>query len=674
MDTFQHALGYITEKLDVRIDGAVWEKFGPYSCQLNIDEVDDIEATWARLGAEIGVEVPVLKQAITQAKDVYIILDHTRSVLMTVTDGSLPANVGGGGNVRNILRRVFSILEKNGWWEKLPMEDFLQVFEMHKKDLEGIFGPFAEYKSFDDIIKVEFARWKSTDEVQQKNLEKLMKTRKTGVLTIDDWIVAMQSWGIPADKIAEVSKQPVPGNLYYEIAQRQERVAKAPETILYSTVHLPETENLYYQDHNLLNFTSKVVEVFANVLDHGKRNILIVDRSAVYPTSGGQQHDTATLTIEGIEEPFRMVNAEKVGKVVLHILDRELPDDVKGRAVSFSINGERRSQLRAHHTGTHIVFASCRKVLGPHVWQNGAKKTIEGAHLDITHYKGVTKEEERAIENEANRIINNCHTINKYFMNKADAEKQFGFHLYQGGIVPGNSLRVVNIEGVDTEACCGTHCDNTAEVGWIRVVKSQRISDGIVRLYYVAQERAIQVLNEEHDILQKLCDQWGVDPTQIVPTASRFFNEYKKLSGQTKRQDQQILSLQLKCALNAAPAVHFVRSEQPDPTIYFSLLPQYAEALQKAGKGVVFIGDTFVLGLLGSPALLEVAAVEAVCKEGSSKEVKSRQQDQVKFDFKEKGKKPVVTKGVCQFSITGADFNIGKIAELLAGKGAVELE
>lgn len=233
------------------------------------------------------------------------------------------------------------------------------------------------------------------------------------------------------------------------------------------------------------------------------------------------------------------MNAEKVGKVVLHILDRELPnwETLKGKSVHVCIDQARRQQLRAHHTGTHIVFASCRKVLGPHVWQNGAKKTIEGAHLDITHYKSITKEEERAIENEANRIINNCHTINKYFMDKAEAEKKFGFHLYQGGIVPGNSLRVVNIDSVDTEACCGTHCDNTAEVGWIRIIKSQRISDGIVRLYYVAHERAISVLNEEHEILQKLCDQWGVDQLQILPTASRFFNDYKKLSSQTKKQD-----------------------------------------------------------------------------------------------------------------------------------------
>jgi alanyl-tRNA synthetase len=99
---------------------------------------------------------------------------------MTITDGSLPANVGGGGNVRNILRRVFSILEKNDWWKKLPMQDFLNIFEMHKKDLAGIYGDFAEYKSFDDIIKVEWDRWKNTDEVQRKNLEKLLKQRKNG--------------------------------------------------------------------------------------------------------------------------------------------------------------------------------------------------------------------------------------------------------------------------------------------------------------------------------------------------------------------------------------------------------------------------------------------------------------------------------------------------------------
>lgn len=88
----------------------------------------------------------------------------------------------------------------------------------------------------------------------------------------------------------------------------------------------------------------------------------------------------------------------------------------------------------------------------------------------------------------------------------------------------------------------------------------------------------------------------------------------------------------------------------------------------------MFIGESFVVGLLGKPTMLEVAKVEALCKEHSSKEVKARVQDQVKFDFKEKGKKPVVTKGICQFAITGADFKVDKIAELLKACGGNELE
>ena len=157
------------------------------------------------------------------------------------------------------------------------------------------------------------------------------------------------------------------------------------------------------------------------------------------------------------------------------------------------------------------MFAACRQVLGPHVWQAGAKKTDKKAHLDITHFQSLTREQEQEIENRANRLINESHNISKGFRDKAEAELEFGFSLYQGGIVPGNSLRVVNIEGVDTEACCGTHADNTSEVGWVRLLRSSRISDGIVRLEYVAQERAIEVLNAEADILEDLCEAWGVN-------------------------------------------------------------------------------------------------------------------------------------------------------------------
>lgn len=198
----------------------------------------------------------------------------------------------------------------------------------------------------------------------------------------------MTSWGIPVDTISKIAKTPAPGNLYYEISQRQEKVMKAPEKILYSTIHLPETRSIYFEDTHKLDFNAQIVAIFNNQLEQGARNLVILDQSCFYPTSGGQANDEGTLKIEGLEGDFKVLDCIKVGKCVLHKVDREIPEDFEfeGKAVEGLVDGERRAQLQAHHTGTHIIFASCRKVLGPHIWQAGAKKTTKKAHLDITHF------------------------------------------------------------------------------------------------------------------------------------------------------------------------------------------------------------------------------------------------------------------------------------------------
>jgi alanyl-tRNA synthetase len=139
------------------------------------------------LAAKIEEPVDKVKQAIQEMKEVFIVLDHTRTILICISDGCLPSNVGGGSNVRNILRRCFFILKKNGWWEKLGMEGFIDIFEHHKLDLEGIYGKFPEYKSFAEIINVEYDRWLHTDSAQTVNLEKLIKKNK-GKLSIKEWI------------------------------------------------------------------------------------------------------------------------------------------------------------------------------------------------------------------------------------------------------------------------------------------------------------------------------------------------------------------------------------------------------------------------------------------------------------------------------------------------------
>lgn len=189
-DTFRNVLQFLRGKLDVKINEEIWEKFGPYSCLLDVDESEDIDKTWQQIAKEIGVTVEELKSAILMAKDLYIVADHTRTAMIIIQDGSLPSNNGGGSNLRNVIRRVFAILKNNDWWSKLGIEGFLEIFEHHAKDLENIYGKFKTYSSFNEIIKDEYQRWSTTDVEQKAKLERLIKKGKG--LTLADWVSTLR--------------------------------------------------------------------------------------------------------------------------------------------------------------------------------------------------------------------------------------------------------------------------------------------------------------------------------------------------------------------------------------------------------------------------------------------------------------------------------------------------
>jgi len=94
----------------------------------------------------------------------------------------------------------------------------MKLFELTKEDLAELYGPMPEYSSFESIIKMEYEKYLNTDGVQKLKLEKL--TKGTKQMSIEEWIVAVTSWGISPDVISQVTNQNPPGNLYYEIALR----------------------------------------------------------------------------------------------------------------------------------------------------------------------------------------------------------------------------------------------------------------------------------------------------------------------------------------------------------------------------------------------------------------------------------------------------------------------
>jgi len=152
---------------------------------------------------------------------------------------------------------------------------------------------------------------------------------------------------------------------------------------------------------------------------------------------------------------------------------------------------------------------------------------------------------------------------------------------------------------------CGTHCDSTAEVGLIKFIKSARISDGIVRLYYVAGENALGLLNEENVILNGLTSSWGVGSDEILSTATRFFDGYKKFSNQVTKQNEKILDLQMKLLLfDPVNKLSVFEASEVNPTMFIGSGPEFAQRLKDQQKGAVFVGPSWIYGLLGSPSLV----------------------------------------------------------------------
>ncbi|MBD3230652.1 MAG: alanine--tRNA ligase [Candidatus Lokiarchaeota archaeon] len=529
---YEATFGPVLEKMKslsgIRINRDILSKYTILSGLLNIDEVDDVLTKRKKIAKKIGIEYIQMEKILGPLEALYSICDHLRTLVFTIADGAIPSNVSGGYNLRVILRRCFTLKDKY----ELENIDLLEILFDHLNYLKKTYPRVEDAReTIKPIFEIEKARYYKTLSSGKKLVKSMIK--KNQKLDIPKIIDLYQSKGIPPELIEEIAEEEdkeieIPGNIYllideqHEKNQQKAKSLELKEQLKEKVVGLPATDLLYYLDHNIFSFKAKIIK---NI----KNRFIVLDKTYFYPTGGGQLNDKGKI------EKSRVKDVEKIGNVVVHVLKKPNDNLKKGDTVECEIDKERRLALVRHHTATHIINAAARKVLGKHVWQAGTEKTPDHARLDITHFKNLTLEEIWQIENWANKIVMENRPLSKKIYNRNEAEEKFGFRLYQGGVVPGDEIRIVSIDHWDDEACAGLHLDSTGEIGFIKIKNTRRIQDGIVRLEYVAGIPAVKYIHKQEKILKDTAKILSVADTELPQTSKRFFQEWKTLQKDKER-------------------------------------------------------------------------------------------------------------------------------------------
>ena len=265
---------------------------------------------------------------------------------------------------------------------------------------------------------------------------------------------------------------------------------------------------------------------FSGKVVYSRPGLVVLDKTAFYAEGGGQLSDIGKLVWK--DGVAKVIHVVKVGDVVVHKLEGKVTIPA-GTVVKGTIDWYRRSILMKHHTSTHIILGAARRVLGEHVWQAGAEKRPDKARLDITHHKPLTKEEIRKIEELANKVVLEGRKVTARFMDRNEAEAKYGLRLYQGGVPPGRTIRVVEVEDWDVEACFGTHVSNTREIGLIKIINVDRIQDGVVRLEYVSGEKALEYMWKLEDTLESIARKVSSSLKDVELRIEKLLKEYSEL-------------------------------------------------------------------------------------------------------------------------------------------------
>ena len=515
------------------IDDGLLADVAVLSGKLTLKKMVDRRKARIGIAEQLGMSIEEFDKTLLPIESAFAVVDHTRCLAFMLSEGIVPSNQGEGYLTRLMIRRTYRQLQVLGIENKL-----LDILDHQIDSWSKDYPHLKEMRdTMLEILDVEKDKFKSTLKRGRLLVGRLtndFKAKGLSEIPTDTLIDLYDSHGLPPDVVKETAENlgfnvSVPENFYGEVAEKHVQ-APAAETVekikgLEAQVSdLPDTRMLYYEDAYVKEFEAKVLWV----LD---RKYVVLDKTAFYPEGGGQPADHGYLSFDGAK--IEVTDVQKLGNVIVHVVKGSAPK--QGTNVKGAIDWDKRYSLMKHHTGTHVLMGAARRVLGEHTWQAGARKDVDRTRIDISHFRRLTLEETHKIELLANEAIARSIPVETAWMLREEAEKLYGFRLYQGGVVPGREIRVVKSGDWDVEACGGTHLKNTGELGFLKILHTERIQDGVERIIFSAGLPALKAIQKNDQLLSDLSEVLNAPQDKLVKAAKRFVDEWREARRERNR-------------------------------------------------------------------------------------------------------------------------------------------